>query len=93
LKRLACGVFTQALRDCSFLSSSQIDRKVQKEALHFLTSGGAFCKLLIIKKEKKGNTPPRFLDGQHAAHCKRNLEVQFKVWKVGSNRLLQLIPP
>ena len=40
LKRLACGVFNQALRDCGFLSSARIDRKVQKEAIAFLTSGG-----------------------------------------------------
>ncbi len=40
LKRLACAVFTQALRDCGFLSSARIDRKVQTEAINFLTSGG-----------------------------------------------------
>jgi len=40
LKRLAWGVFNQALRDCGFLSSARIDRKVQKEAIDFLTSGG-----------------------------------------------------
>jgi len=39
-KRLACGVFTQALRDCGFLGSARIDRKLQKEAIAFLTNGG-----------------------------------------------------
>ncbi len=39
-KRLACGVFTQALRDCGFLSSGRIKRKVQEEAINFLTNGG-----------------------------------------------------
>jgi len=33
LKRLACGVFNQALRDCGVLSSARIERKVQKEAI------------------------------------------------------------
>jgi len=40
LKRLACGVFNQALRDCGVLSSARIERKVQKEAIDFLTHGG-----------------------------------------------------
>jgi hypothetical protein len=39
LKRLACGVFDQALRDCGFLSSARIDRKVQRDAIYFLTNG------------------------------------------------------
>ncbi len=39
-KRLASAVFTQALRDCGFLLSARVDRKVQKEAIDFLTSGG-----------------------------------------------------
>jgi len=62
LRRLACGVFDQALRDCGFLSSARIDRKVQKEAIAFLTSGGEafrfWCKALdqnpdIVQSEKK----------------------------------------
>ncbi|MCS4558779.1 hypothetical protein L9G74_20365, partial [Shewanella sp. C32] len=40
-KRLACGVFTQALRDCGFLGSVPIDRKVKAEAISFLTSGSS----------------------------------------------------
>ncbi len=40
LKRLACGVFDQALRDCGFLSSARVDKKVQRDAVDFLTSGG-----------------------------------------------------
>jgi len=40
LKRLACGVFNQALRDCGVLSSARIERKVQKEAIDFLIHGG-----------------------------------------------------
>ena len=40
LKRLACGVFNQALRDCGFLSSARIEKELQREAIHFLTSGG-----------------------------------------------------
>ena len=39
VKRLASAVFTQALRDCGFLGSVPINRKVQKEAIDFLTSG------------------------------------------------------
>ncbi len=40
LKRLACGVFKQALRDCGFLSSARIESKVQRDAINFLTNGG-----------------------------------------------------
>ena len=40
LKRLACGVFNQALKDCGVLSSARIERKVQKEAIDFLIHGG-----------------------------------------------------
>jgi len=40
VERLACGVFKQALRDCGFLSSARIDRKVQREAIDFLIHGG-----------------------------------------------------
>ncbi len=40
LKRLACGVFKQALRDCGFLRSARIDKKLQRDAIHFLTNGG-----------------------------------------------------
>jgi len=40
LKRLACGVFDQALRDCGFLSSARIEKKMQNEAIDFLISGG-----------------------------------------------------
>ncbi len=39
-KRLACGVFDQALRDCGFLSSARIKSKLQRDAIYFLTSGG-----------------------------------------------------
>ena len=39
-KCLASAVFTQALRDCGILKSARIESKVQKEAIHFLTSGG-----------------------------------------------------
>ena len=39
-KRLACGVFNQALRDSGFLSSARIERKVQREAINFLIHGG-----------------------------------------------------
>ena len=50
LKRLARGVFNQALRDCGFLSSARIETKLQREAIHFLTSGGEafrfWCKAL-----------------------------------------------
>ncbi len=50
VERLASAVFTQALRDCGFLRSSRIDRKVQKEAIDFLTSGGEgfrfWCRVL-----------------------------------------------
>ena len=50
VQRLASAVFTQALRDCGFLSSTRIDRKVQRDAIHFLTSGGAgfrfWCRVL-----------------------------------------------
>ena len=40
LKRLACGVFNQAMRDCGFLGSARIERNVQKEAINFLIHGG-----------------------------------------------------
>ena len=40
LKRLACGVFKQALRDCGVLSSARIESKVQRDAINFLTNGG-----------------------------------------------------
>ncbi len=62
LKRLAWGVFNQALRDCGFLSSARIDRKLQKEAIDFLTSGGEdfrfWCQALnqdpnIVRSELK----------------------------------------
>ncbi len=50
LQRLACGVLNQALRDCGFLGSARIDRKVKEEAISFLTSGGEafrfWCKAL-----------------------------------------------
>jgi hypothetical protein len=39
LKRLACGVFNQALRDCGFLSSARIKSKLQRDAIYFLTNG------------------------------------------------------
>ena len=40
VNRLASAVFTQALRDCGFLSGARVKSKVQKEAIYFLTSGG-----------------------------------------------------
>ncbi len=43
LKRLACGVFKQALRDSGLLRTQHtapIEKKLQREAIHFLTSGG-----------------------------------------------------
>ncbi len=50
VQRLASAVFTQALRDCGFLSSARIEKKMQKEAIHFLTSGGEgfrfWCRVL-----------------------------------------------
>ena len=56
LKRLACGVFKQALRDCGFLSSARIDRKVQIDAVDFLTSGGEafqfWCRALNQNPDK-----------------------------------------
>ncbi len=55
-KRLACAVFTQALSDCGLLRSARIDRKVQKEAIHFLTSGGEafqfWCRALDLHPER-----------------------------------------
>jgi len=42
-KRLACGVFNQALRDSGLLGnqySARIKSKLQRDAIHFLTSGG-----------------------------------------------------
>jgi len=56
LQRLACGVFKQALRDCGFLSSARIDRKVKEEAISFLTSGSKafrfWCHALDQNPEK-----------------------------------------
>ncbi len=43
LQRLACGVFNQALRDSGLVRthrSAPIEKKLQREAIHFLTSGG-----------------------------------------------------
>jgi len=37
-QRLASAVFTQALRDCGFLSSVRIEKKLQRDAIHFLTN-------------------------------------------------------
>ena len=62
LKRLACGVFDQALRDCGFLSSARIEKKMQNEAIDFLISGGEgfrfWCRMLdqnpdIVRSELK----------------------------------------
>jgi len=42
-KRLACAVFTQALRDCGFLRtrrSAPIKKKIERDAVDFLTNGG-----------------------------------------------------
>ncbi len=42
-ERLACGVFRQALRDAGLLGnrlSGRIDRKMQRDAVDFLTNGG-----------------------------------------------------
>ncbi len=61
-ERLACAVFTQALRDCGFLSSGRITRKVKEEAIDFLTSGSSafqfWCRVLdlhpdIVRSELK----------------------------------------
>ena len=53
VQRLAWGVFNLALRDSGLLRNSRsgrIDRKVQNEAIDFLTSGGEdfcfWCRLL-----------------------------------------------
>ncbi len=40
VERLASAVFTQALRDCGFLSRARIEKKLQRDAIHFLTNGG-----------------------------------------------------
>jgi hypothetical protein len=43
LQRLACGVFNQALRDSGLVRthrSAPIEKKLQREAIAFLTSGG-----------------------------------------------------
>jgi len=42
-KRLACGVFDQALRDCGLSPRyhGRVDRKVKEEAISFLTSGSS----------------------------------------------------
>ncbi len=69
-KRLACAVFTQALRDCGFLSSGRIDTKVKEEAIDFLTSGGEgfrfWCRVLdlhphIVRSELKRRLTQRLL--------------------------------
>ncbi len=55
-KCLASAVFTQALRDCGILKSARIERKVQKEAIDFLTSGGEafqfWCRALDLHPER-----------------------------------------
>ncbi len=41
VKRLACSVFELALRDCGLSRyHGRIDRKLQRDAVHFLTDGG-----------------------------------------------------
>ncbi len=55
-KCLASAVFTQALRDCGILKSARIERKVQKEAIDFLTEDGEafrfWCQALNLHPDR-----------------------------------------
>jgi len=55
-KRLACGVFNQALRDCGLLSSARIEKELQREAIRFLTHGGEdfrfWCQALDLHPDR-----------------------------------------
>jgi len=66
-KLLASGVFTQALRDCGYLSSARVERKVQRDAIDFLTSGGEafrfWCQALNLHPDQVRSELKRRLGG------------------------------